>query len=253
MGVKRRMGGHLSRRPDATRPITAVWFAPVEHPAAPDPTPLKIVRVGLEAAAWLLEPLGFSEWGDPAAALDAPGVRVSRVVHIDPRGHHTWWGVAPHAHVEAELTHPALKLRGSGYHDANFGDEPLEAAFVDWNWSRASLTDRATVLYDARRVDGSELRLGRVFHLDGRTEELEAPRRAELGRTRWLLPRTTRTDGAEARVVRTLEDTPFYARSQLQTSLGGRSMVAVHESLSLARFASPMVQTMLPFRIRRGG
>ena len=80
------MGGHLSRRPDATRPITAVWFAPVEHPAAPDPTPLKIVRVGLEAAAWLLEPLGFSEWGDPAAALDAPGVRVSRVVHIDPRG-----------------------------------------------------------------------------------------------------------------------------------------------------------------------
>jgi len=68
-----------------------------------------------------------------------------------------------------------------------------------------------------------------------------------------LLPRTTRTDGGDARVVRTLEDTPFYARSELQTSLGGRRMVALHESLSLERFKSPMVQAMLPFRIRRGG
>jgi carotenoid 1,2-hydratase len=109
------------------------------------------------------------------------------------------------------------------------------------------------VLYDARRVDGSELRLGRVFDQGGRAEPLEAPRRVVLGRTRWLLPRTTRTDGGEARVVRTLEDTPFYARSELQTSLDGQRVVAVHESLSLARFASPMVQTMLPFRIRRGG
>ena len=52
---------------------------------------------------------------------------------------------------------------------------------------------------------------------------------------------------------RTLEDTPFYARSELETSLGGRRMAAVHESLSLERFSSPLVQTMLPFRIRRGG
>jgi carotenoid 1,2-hydratase len=54
-------------------------------------------------------------------------------------------------------------------------------------------------------------------------------------------------------VVRTLEDTPFYARTALQTSLGGQRMAAVHESLSLERFCSPMVQTMLPFRTRRGG
>ncbi len=181
-----------------------------------------------------------------------PSALPAAPVHIDARRHHTWWGVAPHAHVEAELSHPGLRLRGRGYHDANFGDEPLEAAFREWNWSRASLADRATVLYDARRVDGSQLQLGRVFHLDGRTEELVAPRRVPLGRTRWLLPRATRTDGGDARVVRTLEDTPFYARSELQTSLGGRRMVSVHESLSLERFASPMVQTMLPFRIRRG-
>ena len=182
-----------------------------------------------------------------------PSALPAAPVHIDSRGRHTWWGVAPHARVEAELTHPALRLRGTGYHDANCGEEPLEAAFLDWNWSRASLPDRATVLYDARRVDGSALQLGRVFHADGRVESLVAPRSVELGRTRWLLPRSTRTDGAEAKVVRTLEDTPFYARSELRTSLGGQRMAAVHESLSLGRFCSPVVQTLLPFRIRRGG
>ena len=177
-----------------------------------------------------------------------PGERVI----IDSKGLHAWYAVAPHATVEAELSHPQLKLRGVGYHDANCGEEPLEAAFTTWHWSRASLADRAAVLYDARRVDGSALEMGRVFLKDGRCEPLMAPRRVELGRSRWLLPRTTRTDGGEARVLRTLEDTPFYARSAVETSLDGRRMTAVHESLSLSRFSSPVVQTMLPFRIRRG-
>lgn len=171
---------------------------------------------------------------------------------IDSKGRHAWWAVAPHARVEAELTHPRVSLRGVGYHDANCGEEALEAAFTTWNWSRASLADRAAVLYDARRTDGSALEMGRVFLKDGRCEPLAASRRVELGRSRWLLPRTTRTDGGEARVIRTLEDTPFYARSALETSLDGKRMAAVHESLSLSRFSSPVVQTMLPFRIRRG-
>jgi carotenoid 1,2-hydratase len=177
-----------------------------------------------------------------------PGERVV----LDSHGRHVWWAVAPHAHVEAKLSHPAISLRGVGYHDANCGDEPLEAAFSTWSWSRASSSDRAAVLYDAKRVDGSALEMSRVFLADGRCEPLAAPRRVELGRSRWWLPRTTRTDGGEARVVQTLEDTPFYARSSLETSLAGQRMAAVHESLSLSRFSSSVVQTMLPFRIRRG-
>lgn len=177
-----------------------------------------------------------------------PGARVA----LDGKGHHAWWAVAPHARVEARLTEPALTLRGSGYHDANCGDEPLEAAFRAWHWSRASTATRTAVLYDARRVDGSALEMGRVFGADGGSEPLAAPRRVDLGRSRWLLPRVTRTDGGPARVLRTLEDTPFYARSAIETHLAGERMTAVHESLSLERFSSPVVQTMLPFRIRRG-
>ncbi|MFY0539121.1 hypothetical protein [Nannocystis pusilla] len=52
-------------------------------------------------------------------------------------------------------------------------------------------------------------------------------------------------------MIRTLEDTPFYARTQVATRVGEVPVRAVHESLSLSRFCSPLVQTMLPFRIRR--
>lgn len=46
----------------------------------------------------------------------------------------------------------------------------------------------------------------------------------------------------------TFEDAPFWPRSLLATRLCGRSATAVHESLSLDRFALPVVQAMLPFR-----
>ncbi|MFZ6185249.1 carotenoid 1,2-hydratase [Nannocystis pusilla] len=180
-----------------------------------------------------------------------PSAFPDRPERLDARGRHTWFPAAPHAHVEAELSTPALTLRGTGYHDANFGEEPLEAAFVDWSWSRAALPDRTVVLYDARRRDGSQLQLGRVFHADGHVEPLAAAHAMTLGRTRWWIPRSTRTDGAPATVIRTLEDTPFYARTQVATRVGEVPVRAVHESLSLSRFCSPLVQTMLPFRIRR--
>lgn len=172
---------------------------------------------------------------------------------IDAHGRHTWFPVAPHAHVVAELEAPALTLRGSGYHDANFGSEPLEAGFVGWNWSRAALPDRTVVLYDARRRDGSRLELGRMFHADGQVEPVAAGSSTELGRTRWLIARTLRTDGAPATVIRTLEDTPFYARTEVATRVGAAPARVVHESLSLSRFCSPLVQRLLPFRIRRAG
>ncbi len=219
------------------------------------------LQVGRSSVAWVGDRLEIqidertAVFGQRVAGVVRlyPSALPAMPVHIDAQGHHTWWCVAPHARVEAELRQPGLRIRGTGYHDANYGNEPLAAAFYDWNWSRASMADRTAVLYDARRRDGTTLRLGHEFRTNGDVFPVEAPHAVDLGRTRWLLPRSTRTDGEPAKVVRTLEDTPFYARSALQTSLGGVRMAAVHESLSLERFCSPMVQTMLPFRIRRGG
>jgi carotenoid 1,2-hydratase len=88
----------------------------------------------------------------PDATFDAP-------VALDGRGRHVWWGVAPHAQVAVEVTRPApLRFSGLGYHDCNFGAEPLEDGFTRWRWARLSAGGRSTVLYDGERRDGSSFR-----------------------------------------------------------------------------------------------
>jgi carotenoid 1,2-hydratase len=73
-----------------------------------------------------------------------------------------------------------------------------------------------------------------------------------LPSTLWRVERRTRVDAqSSARVIATLEDTPFYARSVLETKLLGETATAMHESLCLDRFNSRWVQTLLPFRIPR--
>lgn len=57
--------------------------------------------------------------------------------------------------------------------------------------------------------------------------------------------------GSSPRLLRTYEDTPFYARSLAAATFGGKPATVVHEALSLDRFASPWVQFLLPFRMRR--
>ena len=68
--------------------------------------------------------------------------------------------------------------------------------------------------------------------------------------TFWRLNRSMRADGP-SKVLQQLEDTPFYQRALLQTQLMGETAVAFHESLSIPRLVSPIVQAMLPFRMPR--
>jgi carotenoid 1,2-hydratase len=182
---------------------------------------------------------------------------------LDPHGRHGWWAVAPRADIEVEMERPGFRFRGSGYHDTNFGREPLERGFSTWDWSRAELAEGTAVLYDARTPkmsdpeaaakDSPACEHGLLFRDDGRVEALPAPVRHRLPRSGWGIERATRADvGEPPRLRRTLEDTPFYARSLLETTLAGQRVTAVHESISLRRFEHPLVQLMLPFRIRRG-
>jgi carotenoid 1,2-hydratase len=172
---------------------------------------------------------------------------------IDPAGRHRWWPIAPSARVEVELRQPELNWSGTGYLDMNAGCEPLEQGFRRWDWSRANLGDGTLILYDpcARRGDADVLAL-RVDPR-GEIEPLPVPLPAPLPTTGiWRIPRGTRSEPDEpARVTRTLEDTPFYARSLVQTRLLGRTVETFHESLELDRFASRWVQLLLPFRMPR--
>ena len=168
---------------------------------------------------------------------------------LDPAGRHVWQPVAPRARVEVTLDAPALAWRGTGYIDSNRGTEPLEAGFADWQWSRAHLAADTLVFYEGLRRDGSDFALALRFDGQGRAEPVAPPPSLTLPRTRWRVERRTRADAAA--VVRTWEDSPFYARSTIAARLFGEEVLSVHESLSLDRFRAPLVKAMLPFRMPR--
>lgn len=184
-----------------------------------------------------------------------PAALTSHAETLDAAGRHRWRPIAPVSRVEVAMDRPALTWAGHGYWDANAGDEPLEDGFASWTWSRAPVGAGAAVLYDALRRDGTAASLALRFGADGRVASAEAPPEAPLPGTLWRIPRRTRADaGATPRVLATLEDAPFYARSTLATRLYGTDATAVHESLSLERFRTRWVKLLLPFRMpRRGG
>ncbi|AUX39454.1 hydroxyneurosporene synthase [Sorangium cellulosum] len=184
------------------------------------------------------------------AAAGARGARAE--LALDGAGRHRWAPIAPVARAEVELTHPAMRFSGSAYLDTNAGDEPLERAFERWTWSRALGADGIALTYDVRRRDGSRLLLARAYDAAGGARELPPLAPRPLGDTTWGIAREIAADpGTAPRLLRTYEDTPFYARSLAAATFGGEPATVVHEALSLGRFASPWVQFLLPFRMRR--
>jgi carotenoid 1,2-hydratase len=181
-----------------------------------------------------------------------PRALTEKCFALDPAGRHRWRPLAPQARVEVSFADPALAWSGDGYLDANDGDAPLEADFKSWTWSRGMRGAKATVLYDVERRDSSPLSLALDFDQDGAMSAIEPPPSAALPQTTWRVARSTRSDaGTTPRIVSTLEDGPFYARSIVTTRIGGDDMTAVHESVDLRRFASRWVQTLLPVRMPR--
>jgi len=170
---------------------------------------------------------------------------------LDPGERHIWHCLAPRARIEVEMQSPSLSWRGKAYLDHNRGSEPLEHGFNVWHWSRAHLSQGALVCYEGERADGSLFASALRFDSAGVPEPVELPPIAHLPPSKWRIARRTRSDIGVARVRRTWEDTPFYARSELASCFAGEEVVAVQESLDMRRFSSGLVQFMLPYRMPR--
>jgi len=181
-----------------------------------------------------------------------PEVMGTTAFALDSDRRHNWHPLAPRARFEVDLSAPDLSWAGNGYFDSNTGSESLEEGFSFWQWSRAHVGGDVGVIYEGDRRDGSRFALALRCDRTGHWADEPLPQRKLLMPTLFAMPRSTRADaGHGARVTRTWEDAPFYSRSAIRTRLFGHVGEGVHESLSLDRFVSPIVQRMLPYRMPR--
>ena len=221
------------------------------------------LSIGATHATWDGKQLRVSLWErtSPFARTVAgtlvltPSAVADETHTLDAAGKHTWSPIAPFGRIEVDLPEPGLTWRGPAYFDHNAGDEPLARGFSGWTWSRMTSDDRTVVIYDVDRRDGTAHRIARAFHATGIRETCAGHVvTTELPTTSFRIDRAARTIGSStATLGRTLEDTPFYARSHLTGTLDGRRAEGVHEVVDMARFESPVVQHMLPYRMRRLG
>jgi len=179
-----------------------------------------------------------------------PDIEQTEVFTLDARARHVWRPVWPSARVEARFDAPEVTFTGHGYVDMNAGITPLETAFTSWSWARTPLDDGAAIIYDSLWRDGGGSGLALRIGKDGVAERFDPPPQARLARTGWRVGRPVRADG-DPRVRQTLEDTPFYARSLIETGLLGQRRLSMHESLDLTRFDTNWVKVLLPFRMPR--
>lgn len=180
-------------------------------------------------------------------------MRNTRGFYLDTAARHRWQAIAPSARVQVTMEKPRLRWSGIGYLDTNSGDEPLESGFARWDWARASTPDSGTVLYNVTPRQGPPYRTAIQFTADSQEPQCtEAPAPQGLPGTLWRVKRSTPADAAtEVRLLETLEDTPFYARSLVRATVDGNPLKLFHESLDLDRFRSRWVQMLLPFRMPR--
>lgn len=182
--------------------------------------------------------------------LSMPG----RIYELDSLGRHFWRPIAPVARIDVNMRQPNLRWSGSAYLDHNYGLEPIEDGFKEWDWSRSDAGRSAYVLYDMKPRLGPKQSLALQFKPNGDIEPLELPPRQRMENALWGMARRTRSDGgASASIIRTMVDAPFYARSLMQSRIAGQNMMGMHESLSLDKLTMPVVQAMLPFKMPRVG
>jgi len=265
-------------------------WAMTERPEASLDRQTDCYRLARSRVEWQGDSLVYEvdEWATPlpyrvkGRITVTPRVQPQRAFQIDSSGRHIWQPVAPVCDVSVQMQAPKLSWTGTGYLDSNRGTEPLEAGFQSWHWSRmhtkpavlATHVDPDTldtlVCYDAverapstngedkgQPISGLRRALFLRLCSDGRVVSLQPAKPLALEETFWRVNRVGHSDTGlpgSAKVVRTFEDTPFYARSQIETSLDGTRANGFHESLDLDRFSAPWVQFLLPFRMpRRAG
>ncbi|MGV8938186.1 MAG: carotenoid 1,2-hydratase [Allorhizobium sp.] len=184
-----------------------------------------------------------------------PAIVCNDLFFLDGKGHHVWSPRMPSA--TASIACEALPgggWHGRAYHDTNFGDRPIEQDFIGWDWARGSAgPDGDTVIfYDALLRTGERRRLGLRTDGQGGLQTVDMPERREMPKAFWgVRGGIACEDAGSPKILRRLEDSPFYTRSLVETVMSGKPLTMVHETLDCIRLSNPLVRLMLPFRMPR--
>ena len=218
------------------------------------------ITIGPSSMRWDGDALtiGIDEWTAPLPArlrgivTLRPQVLAGQAYPLDADGRHIWRPIAPRGRVDVKFDN-GTSWSGDAYLDSNWGDEPLEHRFRAWDWSRAHVGEDATIVhYDVVPRDGEPRSLALKFDGTGAATTINSPPRSSLPKSFWRMRPTARgAPGAEPRLVRFLEDAPFYTRSHLAGDIDGAPADIMHETLSLGRLSNPVIRAMLPFRMPR--
>jgi carotenoid 1,2-hydratase len=195
-------------------------------------------------------------WVEGEVVLEREAEGLATPWKIDPEQQHQWWLVMPRARMRARFDAPKVHFHGTAYHDANMGRVSLEDSFSRWSWGRAHSESGATVVtYDV--LDRAHQRRSRAVRVDrrGNAQMIEDLERVAFPASRWGVACDTLVDRSapEVKLVKRLEDTPFYVRSLLSAQLGGERVTTMYEQLSLERFDTRWVQHLLGYRMSKRG
>lgn len=213
-------------------------------------------RVGASSWQWQADGLTLElrEVGAPVPTPITGRVRLEPLwleagsFDLEPGGAHRWQPFAPRARVKVELAQPALRWSGSGYLDGNVGDAALADAFEGWHWSRLAGPTHTGIVYDLLPRQGEPWSMSLQASERYGLETVSSGPRAELPPTLWGIRRRA---PAGAALLRTLEDAPFYARSEIAGRVAGKPARGIHETLDAARLRTAWVNLLLPFRMPR--
>lgn len=182
-----------------------------------------------------------------------PSALTEHSLLLDENGRHRWHPLAPISRVEVDFPSLGVRWSGNGYMDSNEGNEPLADGFTGWDWARSHLANGdCAVRYETRPHMQQPRRLALRFTPEGEIFSEATSKANQMPTTSvWRVPRRMPGAQEQMQLVRTLEDTPFYARSLIEGSGSAGGSAGFHESLSMERFQQAWVQTLLPFRMPR--
>jgi len=182
-----------------------------------------------------------------------PSTLTEHTLILDTRGRHRWHPLAPIARVDVDFPGLGVRWSGHGYLDSNEGQEPLADGFLGWDWTRARLPGGdCAIRYEAREPMRQPHKLALRFGADGSIRNEPTSSSMRLPKTSvWQISRRMPGAEGEPQIRKTLEDTPFYARSIVEADFAGERGLGFHESLCMQRFEKRWVQALLPFRMPR--